>query len=479
MPRTQRTPGGAGPSGPARAIVDHYRCPDTATSFELSGALRHGVGFFRFGPDTICFGRASNDSLSAAPDGPLHDALDDVAIGCGRVSLPFDPNEVVENLRYERYRANGNGYLDGLPGGSTARSLYYGVRPFLPVSIRRHIQRAYLNGWKDIPFPQWPVDRTVEQCLERLLALSMKAQGVETVPFVWFWPDRAMSCAIMTHDVEHLSGRDFCSQLMDLDDAAKIKSAFQIVPEGRYSVPGSFLDEIRSRSFEINVHDLNHSGRLFASRHDFMSSVDRINEYGRRYRAVGFRSGALYRNQAWFDALDFSYDMSVPSVAHLDPQRGGCCTSMPFFIGRILELPVTTVQDYTLFHILNDYSLDIWKRQLDAITRQHGLASFIVHPDYVIEKRARTTYQRLLEHLSRLRDERQMWIALPHEVDRWWRQRREMSVVRDGSHWRVEGPNKDRARVAFATLAGDTLAFSFEEDTPARAATLAGSVMAG
>ena len=99
-----------------------------------------------------------------------------------------------------------------------ARSLYYALRPFLPVSIRRHIQRAYLSGWKEIQFPQWPVDRTVEQCLERLLALSMKAQGVQTVPFVWFWPDGAPSCTIMTHDVEHLAGRNFCSQLMDLDD---------------------------------------------------------------------------------------------------------------------------------------------------------------------------------------------------------------------------------------------------------------------
>src|ERR1700704_1194553 len=191
---------------------------------------------------------------------------------------------------------------------------------------------------------------------------------------------------------------------MDLDDSVGIKSAFQIVPEGRYPVPKALLDEIRSRGFEINVHDLNHSGRLFSNRKDFSRLAERINQYGREYGADGFRSGALYRNQAWFGGLDFSYDMSVPSVAHLDPQRGGCCTVMPFFIGNILELPVTTVQDYTLFHILNDYSLDVWKRQLDAITQQHGLASFIVHLDYVIEKRARTTYQRLLELLPSLGD---------------------------------------------------------------------------
>src|SRR5213075_2525741 len=104
----------------------------TVASFELSGTLGDDPGFFSFGQDAICFGRASRGSLSARSDDPLHDALDDVTIGCGRVSLPFDPSEIVENLRYEGYRVNGNGHLDGLPCGSAARSLYYGLRPFLP-----------------------------------------------------------------------------------------------------------------------------------------------------------------------------------------------------------------------------------------------------------------------------------------------------------------------------------------------------------
>ena len=37
----------------------------------------------------------------------------------------------------------------------------------------------------------------------------------------------------------------------------------------------------------------------------------------------------MYRNQDWYDVFEFSYDMSVPNVAHLDPMRGGCCTVMP------------------------------------------------------------------------------------------------------------------------------------------------------
>jgi len=46
-------------------------------------------------------------------------------------------------------------------------------------------------------------------------------------------------------------------------------------------------------------------------------------------------------------------NMSVPNVGHLDAQLGGCCTVMPFYIGDILELPLTTTQDYSLFNILN------------------------------------------------------------------------------------------------------------------------------
>src|SRR5205823_9141516 len=141
------------------------------------------------------------------------------------------------------------------------RSAYYWFRPVLPVAVRRHLQRAHLRDWKTIPFPRWPVDRNVEQILERLLALAMRARGVDRVPFIWFWPDGATSCAIMTHDVETAIGRDSCAQLMDMDDAFAIKAAFEIVPEQRYEVTPDYLECIRRRGFEIVVHDLNHDGR--------------------------------------------------------------------------------------------------------------------------------------------------------------------------------------------------------------------------
>ena len=58
---------------------------------------------------------------------------------------------------------------------------------------------------------------------------------------------------------------------------------------------------------------------------------------------------------------------------------------MPYFVGKILELPLTTIQDYSLFHILGDYSINLWKQQIDIIREKNGLASFITHPDYLTE----------------------------------------------------------------------------------------------
>jgi hypothetical protein len=444
-----------------QAFIDYFRCPENLITFQLSRPIGRDPGYFRFGREAICYGSSTSGFVSKRVLDPLYDTSVDVMAEGRSVRLPFDPDEIIANLRYERYHHSAKvRSRESL----RLRHLYYSwIRPLLPASVRRQIQRMALKGWDKIPFPCWPVDGTVEQILELLLAICIEAQGIQHVPFVWFWPDGAKSCAIMTHDVDQLSGRDFCGELMDLDDAAGIKSSFQIVPEERYSVPDEFLDQIRTRGFEVNVHDLNHDGHLFNNSHDeFLWRVARINEYGKQYRSLGFRSGTLYRNQAWYGDLQFSYDMSVPSVAHLDPQKGGCCSVTPFFVGNILELPLTTIQDYSLFHVLNDYSIDLWTRQLDALTERHGLASFNVHPECLVERRARRTYSALLEHLAHTREMRNIWIALPRDVDRWWRERSEMTVVGDTGAWRIEGKGKERARLAFATVSDGSLSFSVE-----------------
>ena len=39
----------------------------------------------------------------------------------------------------------------------------------LPVSVRRHLQRAYFSDWKTRSFPRWPVDFAVDNLHAEIL----------------------------------------------------------------------------------------------------------------------------------------------------------------------------------------------------------------------------------------------------------------------------------------------------------------------
>jgi hypothetical protein len=436
-----------------RAIGEAFRCPEEFGCIGLTDGPSAGPGYFRFGKDTIYYGRSSGP-VCQTPGGVLHDALEDVSVSGGTPVLPFDPAEVIDNLRLERYvNRTRNTKEKALYAG------YYFLRPLMPVWFRRHIQKMRLGSSRNLPFPKWPMDCTVERVQERLLALAMNAQGVQSIPFLWFWPDRAPSCAIITHDVETTTGLEFCSQLMDIEDSFGMKSSFQLVPEKRYSLSDRVVGGIRDRGFEVNIHDLNHDGHLYSERNEFLRRARKINEYGRKYGARGFRSGALHRNIDWYDALEFDYDMSVPNAGHLEAQAGGCCTIRPYFIGDMVELPLTTTQDYSLFHILGDYSIRLWKEQIDALIERNGLVSFIVHPDYIIEKKAQDTYRSLLEYLAQLRAEGKLSLGLPNELATWWRRRSRAGLACRDGQWRVADPGLERASVAHAYLDGEQVKY--------------------
>jgi hypothetical protein len=442
------------------AFVDYYRCPPLMASLGEVANLSESQGYFSFGGEK-CFGRVSGHTpsrhVSGAPAaGPN---------GAGRASgpvLPFDLSEVVDNLRLERYREARRVAALRAAAKAAAERLYYLFRPKLPVGVRKHLQQARLRGWEQIQFPRWPVDATVDVLMEQTMAALLKAGGVKRLPFVWFWPDAAPTCTMMTHDVEGRAGLEFVPSLIQLDDRFGIKASYQLIPEGSECLQ-RHAAAIRQHGCEVNLHDLNHDGQLYRDRTLFLERARRINDYARKFECEGFRSGAMYREQSWYDAFDFKFDMSVPNVAHLEPQRGGCCTVMPYFVGDILELPLTTAQDYSMFFILGDYSTTLWQKQIEMIRARHGLVSVIAHPDYLVGERERRVYTELLEHLARLRDDGETWVARPGEVNRWWRARQQMTLTPSGTTWRIDGPDSQRARVAYASLDGDQVVYSFAQ----------------
>jgi len=364
----------------------------------------------------------------------------------GQLRVPFDPSQVVENLRRERYAGDSRG-IESLRQRSWQRP-YYSLRRFCRPPAAGAPANVF-RDWKTHSFPRWPVDNTVDQVLEHLLLLSLRARGVTSLPFVWFWPDGAPSCAIVTHDVETVVGRDRSSWLMDLDDSYGIKASFQIVPEERYAVSPAFLDGIKRRGFEINVHDLNHDGRLFSDREEFQRRAQRINQYALEFGARGFRSGSVVPTPDWYEALKISYDMSIPNAGQLEIQRGGCCTVMPYFIGDIVELPLTTTQDYSLSTSCRT------SRTTSGRIRWRpswaGTARELHRPPRLSERGNRNDRSTEICWITCPAPEAgRCWVALPGEVERWWRQRSQMTLLRMA----MGGASKGRGGAGSARVRG-------------------------
>jgi hypothetical protein len=219
------------------------------------------------------------------------------------------------------------------------------------------------------------------------------------------WPAGSKFALVLTHDVEGQLGVDHSLRLANLESSLGFRSSFNFIPEGSYEIRKEFLGEFVQQGFEVGVHDLHHNGKLYRSKERFDIAAPRINHYLREWNAVGFRSGFMQRNLEWLHALNIRYDMSTFDTDPFEPQPDGAHTIFPFWVpgpsstqhsgghhssiithqsrGGYVELPYTLPQDSTLFLLLKENDISIWKRKLDWIASHGGMALINVHPDYL------------------------------------------------------------------------------------------------
>src|SRR5580765_5331824 len=230
-------------------LLNYYRLPaESLNAISLVvDSVSGAAGCLQFGAQNVCYGQSGSGTSAELRGSSEFEALRDVRRDGSVLHLPFNFNEAIENLRLERYRKNSAGSLEQFAANEAIRKFYYFIRKSLPFPVRRQIQRIYFRDWKDLKFPAWPVDFTVDNLHEELLRLIMQAAGVKKLPFIWFWPGGAPNALIMTHDVETAAGRDFTFKLMDLDDSYGFKASYQVIPEKRYVVPEDYVREIRRR----------------------------------------------------------------------------------------------------------------------------------------------------------------------------------------------------------------------------------------
>ncbi len=327
-------------------------------------------------------------------------------------SRPFDPRHYL----YERYAARRR--------QSAALRLFYAVRPLIPRRVQLAVRRASVPLQRSRRFPAWPIEPVlVEGQYEHLRDRLRQSDGELT--FVNFWPNAKRFAFIITHDVESESGIDAIPALLEVERRYGFASSWNFCAE-EYPIPSGLFDELRSAGCEVGLHGIRHDGKLFSSRAHFESNLPKIHRYMSDWHVDGFRSPATHRNAEWMAELRCLYDSSFPDTDPFEPMAGGCCSIFPFFFDGMVELPMTLVQDHTLFTILGQRSVSAWIAKSEWIIRHHGLVNLLVHPDYMGTPERVAHYDRFLRFLKGRQDG---WHALPAEVAQWWKTRSALAVT--------------------------------------------------
>ena len=346
--------------------------------------------------------------ISAASDEPVAKLLEELDIKGQALSV----DELIEFVLSEKYYRGENWNL------KFTHMLYYFLKAFLPKGLTRHLRNVYQKNVKVEDPYRWPLDERYVGFIYSLARL-IHLEASRPLRYLSFWPNGKRFAFILTHDVETEEGFDNILRIIDAEQSFGFSSSFNIVPE-KYRIDPGVIREIKNRGFEIGIHGLKHDGKLFLSRKIFLKRAAHINNYLLKYAARGFRAPLTHRNPKWLKEINAFYDSSFFDTDPFEPLAGGTMSIWPFFIGDMVELPYTLMQDHTLFEVMGQKSPSLWIEKIEFIQMYRGMALLNTHPDYLKNNSRLGIYREFLETISERSD---YWHALPFEAARWWSNR--------------------------------------------------------
>jgi peptidoglycan/xylan/chitin deacetylase (PgdA/CDA1 family) len=346
------------------------------------------------------------------PDTCWQEAIQKAAPVLDLPTLPHDINQLLAQVLGEGQFGENHWQL------SFAKRMYYQIKPLIPRAITRVMRKGYSGNVSRQFLLNWPIEPRYAQFLWEVMHQVLILNQKNEIPFIHFWPEGKPFSLVLTHDIETAIGQKYVRTVADLEERMGFRSSFNFVPE-RYPLDEELIKELKARGFEVGIHGLKHDGKLYLSRKIFEDRCKLINQYLKRFEAVGFRSPLTHRNPEWMQALEIEYDLSFFDTDPYEPVPGGTMCIWPFQIGHFTELPYTLLQDYTLSSILGCTTAEKWVQKVEFIEKYHGMALINTHPDYLLNQTTWDVYHQFLTSMK----EKIYWHALPRDVARWWRYR--------------------------------------------------------
>ncbi len=290
--------------------------------------------------------------------------------------------------------------------------IYYSIKKYIPRNFQI-VLRSLIARYKRIKyFDIWPID-----------------PEAASPPVGWKkWPENKKFALILTHDVDTERGYENVTRLMEIEQKLGFRSSFNFVPEC-YAVDEKTIKHLMEHGFDVGVHGITHEGKMYLRKDTFSQMVPKINYYLKSWQAVGFHSPSMLVHLDWISELDVEYDCSTFDTDPFEPINYGVKTIFPFLVTvshrkhDFVELPYTLPQDHTLFIVLREKNINIWKKKLAWIAVNGGMVFVNTHPDYMRFKNSNVSresypseyYEEFLEFIK-TQYKGQYWHVLPREI---------------------------------------------------------------
>jgi len=331
-------------------------------------------------------------------------------------------DKIIENLVYEGYYKQKRPLHSKLPFDYTK----------VPVAIRNVLFNLLVKSKPDPKWPHWPIEKSVE-LIRYLYIKSIVIKLRKRIPYIFFWPKNKQFAVAVTHDCDTKSSFKNIRKIRDIEKKYGIISCWNIL-SNKYEIDKNMLKWLKKENCEIGLHGYNHDNKLpFLEKDKIIKRIDSASNLIQEFGIKGFRSPSLLRNKKFLELLSnyFLYDSSTCDTDILSPVavRSGTCTVFPFFINKMVEIPITMPQDYRLIRLnkTENQIFEIWRNKIDFLRQVNGIVVLLTHPDSHIfgNDKYLNVYEKILKYLTSFEDG---WFTLPCEIGKWWNERDKASI---------------------------------------------------
>lgn len=255
------------------------------------------------------------------------------------------------------------------------------------------VQRRRADRWA--AFPRWPLDLSADFVSDLC--------GGPPAPFAG-----RPTPVLLSHDIDTAEGlRNLVDRFLAVEESIGARSSNYVVPCA-WPIDHGLLASVNARGHEVGIHGYDHGNRTpFADAEERRRRIAGAGPLAERYGAIGYRAPSLLRTRGLLDDLAgaYRYDSSIPTSGGMFPvPNNGCASARPFYIGSLVEIPLTLPRDGSLMFLglAPDEIFAMWCECAERIAASGGVVSLLTHCEdrFSGGRQMFALYERFLAYLA-------------------------------------------------------------------------------